>query len=95
LENASCHHSGGTKNFEVAPSFSENLCITDVNSDGTHKPSFGLNLSSCRITDSRLCINPLKPELNSICYLLALLGAHHFFHVSRIRVKLLNFRLIM
>ena len=34
-------------------------------------------------------INPLKPELNSICYLLALLGAHHFLHVSRIRVKLL------
>ena len=27
--------------------------------------------------------NPLKPELNPICYLLALLGAHHFLHVSR------------
>jgi len=40
-------------------------------------------------------INPLKPELNPICYLLALLGAHHFFHVSRIRVKLLTFRLLM
>ena len=36
-------------------------------------------------------INPLKPELNPICYLLALLGAHHFLHVSRIRVKLLTF----
>jgi hypothetical protein len=35
--------------------------------------------------------NPLKPELNSICYLLALL-AHHFLHVSRIRVKSLTFR---
>jgi len=40
-------------------------------------------------------INPLKPELNFICYLLALLGAHHFLHVSRIRVKLLTFRLLM
>ena len=40
-------------------------------------------------------INPLNPELNPICYLLALLGAHHFFHVSRIRVKLLTFRLLM
>ena len=40
-------------------------------------------------------INPLNPELNPICYLLALLGAHHFLHVSRIRVKLLNFRLLM
>ena len=39
--------------------------------------------------------NPLKPELNSICYLLALLGAHHFLHVSRIRVKLLTFRQLM
>ena len=35
--------------------------------------------------------NPLKPELNPICYLLALL-AHHFLHVSRIRVKSLTFR---
>ena len=33
------------------------------------------------------CINPLKPELNPICYLLALLGAHHILHVTRIRVK--------
>ena len=35
-------------------------------------------------------INPLNPELNPICYLLALLGAHHFLHVSRIRVKYLT-----
>ena len=40
-------------------------------------------------------INPLKPELNPICYLLTLLGAHHFLHVSRIRVKLLTFRRLM
>ena len=39
-------------------------------------------------------INPLNPELNPICYLLALLGAHHFLHVSRLRVKLLTFRLL-
>ena len=39
--------------------------------------------------------NPLKPELNPICYLLALLGAHHFLHVSRIRVKSLTFRRLM
>jgi len=39
--------------------------------------------------------NPLKPELNPICYLLALLGAHHFLHVSRIRVKLLTLRRLM
>jgi len=40
-------------------------------------------------------INPLNPELNPICYLMALLGAHHFLHVSRIRVKSLTFRLLM
>ena len=39
--------------------------------------------------------NTLNAELNPICYLLALLGAHHFLHVSRIRVKLLTFRLLM
>ena len=33
-------------------------------------------------------INPLNAKLNPICYLLALLGAHHILHVSRIRVKL-------
>jgi len=44
----------------------------------------------------RICwFNPLKPELNPICYLLALLGAHHFLHVSRIRVKLLTFMRLM
>jgi len=40
-------------------------------------------------------VNPLNPELNPICYLLALLGAHHFLHVSRIRVKSLTLRLLM
>jgi hypothetical protein len=40
-------------------------------------------------------LNPLNPELNPICYLLALLGAHHFLHLSKIRVKLLTFRLLM
>jgi len=29
-------------------------------------------------------INTLNAELNPICYLWALLGAHHFLHVSRI-----------
>ena len=39
--------------------------------------------------------NLLNPELNPICYLLALLGTHHFLHVNRIRVKLLTFRRLM
>jgi hypothetical protein len=32
-------------------------------------------------------VNPLNAELNPICHLLALLGAHHVLHISRIRVK--------
>jgi hypothetical protein len=32
--------------------------------------------------------NPLNVQLNPICHLLALLGAHHILHVSRIRAKL-------
>ena len=48
--------------------------------------------------DQRRClskVNPLNPELNPICYLLALLGAHHFLHVSRIMIKSLTLRLLM
>jgi hypothetical protein len=33
--------------------------------------------------------NLLNAELNPICHLLALLGAHLILHVSRIRVKVL------
>ena len=32
-------------------------------------------------------LNPLNAELNHICHLLALLGAHRILHVSRIRVN--------
>ena len=32
-------------------------------------------------------LNPLIAELNPICHLLALLGAHHIFHVSGLRVN--------
>jgi len=49
---------------------------------------------SSRSLFKRNDFNPLKPELNPICYLLALL-AHHFLHVSRIRVKSLTIRLLM
>ena len=41
-----------------------------------------------------LNVNSLNAELNPICYLLALL-AHHFLHVSRIRVISLTLRLLM
>jgi hypothetical protein len=37
--------------------------------------------------EGNYAFNPLNAELNPICYLLALLGAHHILHVSRIRVN--------
>ena len=61
----------------------------------------GMSRRGCRLLGSlqRFCsmdfVNPLNPELNPICHVLALLGAHHFLHVSRVRVKLLTFRLLM
>jgi hypothetical protein len=36
---------------------------------------------------TRMKVNPLNAELNPIRHLLALVGAHHIVHVSRIRVK--------
>jgi len=39
-------------------------------------------------------INPLNAELKPICHLLALLGAHHIFHVSGLRVKLQETKLL-
>jgi len=32
-------------------------------------------------------LNPLNAKLNPICHMLALLGAHHILHISRIKVK--------
>ena len=49
---------------------------------------------SCEVILEVVEFNPLNPELNPICYLLALL-AHHFLHVSRIRVESLTIRLQM
>jgi hypothetical protein len=41
-----------------------------------------------------ISFNPLNAELNAICYLLALLGAHPILHVSRIKVKVIKFILL-
>jgi hypothetical protein len=42
--------------------------------------------SSCQMN-----FNLLNTELNPSCHLLALLGAHHILHVSRIRIKFLSY----
>jgi len=52
-------------------------------------------LYSPHVFKPRNSINPLNAELNPICHLLALLGVHHFLHVSRIRVKSLTRRQLM
>jgi hypothetical protein len=39
--------------------------------------------------------NPSNAELNPICHLLALLGAHHIFHVGGLRVKVSLFLAII
>ena len=61
------------------------------------KTILGLRGATLHCVMCRRCVmlNPLNAELNPICYLLALLGAHHFLHVSRIRVKSLILRLLM
>jgi hypothetical protein len=51
---------------------------------GTISESFRIYLSH---TPEKRDINPLNAELNPIRHLLALAGAHHFVHVSKIRVK--------
>jgi len=58
--------------------------------EGIHGSNFTSGLYDCDLRH----LTPLNPELNPICYLLALL-AHHFLHVSRIMVKSLTPRLLM
>jgi hypothetical protein len=41
--------------------------------------------------DSSAVPNPWNAELTPICHMLALVGAHHIFHVSSIRVNLRKF----
>jgi hypothetical protein len=56
----------------------------------THRISRRIN-----VTNNNCNFNLLNPGLNPIFCLLALLGAHHFLHVSRIRVQSLTLRLLM
>ena len=75
------------------------IYITQIFSSYSHVLRLHYTYKCANVLDiavySKNRINPLNPELNLICYLLALLGAHHFLYLSRIRVKLLTFRLLM
>jgi hypothetical protein len=41
-------------------------------------------------THAHTLFNPLNAELNSICHMLVLLGAHPILHISKIRVNMLQ-----
>jgi len=53
---------------------------------------YQLNQSTVSAFKVQPDFNPLNTELNPICHLLALLGAHHILHISRIRVKIRNLK---
>ena len=46
-----------------------------------------LGRTDARFLGAGVLLNLLNAEFNPICHLLALLGAHHILHVSRVRVK--------
>ena len=91
--------------FRIHPLFCNKklyvLCIRIVSSHGSRPSKYAIDFDERMyppqptvFANLLLCFNPLNAELNPICYLLALL-AHHFLHVSRIRVKSLTLRLLM
>jgi len=68
---------------------------SSVTSTGFAGPAEGLDTPTIRFlagnrtpTIQPSAFNPLNAEFNPICHLLALLGAHHILHISRIRVNL-------
>ena len=85
----------------VLPTFVPNFLSFEKTEDKkTFSTHTGFKASTVMVVGSTVLwditrFNPLNAELNPICYLLALLGAHRFLHVSRIRVKSLILRLLM
>ena len=63
------------------------MCLLRLNPDEVTSSKNKVLAVGVLVTILADLVNPLNPELNPICYLLALLGAHHFLHFSRIRVK--------
>ena len=74
-------------NWLFPHSFLEHFC-----SDGNHRiSSIKLMLLNPTTYYVYRQFNPLNAELNPIYHLLALLGAHHILHVSRVRVNMQQF----
>jgi len=86
------------QSYRSDTSCTTNLACSDQGSN-TGSPSDSWRLTTWTMSrpmwSQKNSFNTLNPELNPICYLMALLGTHHFLHVSRIRVKSLNFRRLM
>jgi len=85
--NAPCNNNNSTTNIKNGSRGGAVGCGTALQARRSRVPLPNISLEHF--------INPLNPELNPICYLLALLGAYHFLHVNRIRVKSLTLRLLM
>jgi len=64
------------------------ILINIITFNHTYRPTLFKTLNSLCF-NRFICglFNLLNAELNPVCHLLALLGAHHILHVSRIRVK--------
>ena len=63
------------------------IVCSGLNVPGKNNPCTRLDRKS-----GRQAVNPLNAQLNPICHLLALLGAQHILHVSRVRVKAPRFQ---
>jgi len=72
----------GNSSCVLTPILAETCCFINTN-----RTSCVLTYFAFYFKTGLFLINPLNSELNPICHLLALLGAHHILHVSRIRVK--------
>jgi hypothetical protein len=65
------------------------LLVGSVSQSGQVMRQFNFTYKMCNNT-----FNLLNAQLNPICHLLALLGAHHILHISRIRVKAIRFQVV-
>ena len=61
-----------------------------VHSSKENSPHRAIQCCVFEFTVSSLFLNPLNAELNPIRHLVALVGARHIVHVSRIRVKVIH-----
>jgi hypothetical protein len=78
---------GKLRNIDSIPGIGKGVLSTPKRPDRLYCP-----LSCLRSGRSRSSCCSKKAELNPICHLLALLGAHHILHVSSISVNLVKTR---